>query len=531
MNKTNIQALVDAALQEMQGMGGTAAQQKALRFGCGKILRYFKQQGKTEYEPEEANSFVYSLREIYERGEMSHWAWGTVRRAAALLDSFHKTGKMDLAPLPQWEVLHNPIHLPPTQQQLEEEGNVHALIWQTQQELLKFNLLSKSMSNYRYDGFGRILRLHMRRGVTQYSKILADESVNEAREQFQQGRMCRSVYCNIRKAAALLDEYHRTGTLEWRVLKRWGLREPNEEFAQALVRFCSESLHTGRYSAGTVRNAKSAIRGFLFVLEDAGIHSFDNMTPKVVNDGITVSSKRYHGNKHVMPFSVRIFLLFLYENGITQKNLSTAIPELVAPRRTVREGFSIEEIQGLLNAPDKDTSLGKRDYAMMLLAAQTGLRSVDIACLKRGDICWRSNEIRIVQQKTGKAVSLPLEPESGNAIAEYLLHYRPDSDLPFVFLSACRPFRPLDSRSVSANVSKYMRRAGVDTASIPRRGSHSFRRAFGTRLLESEIPLDTLRQLLGTSQMNSVRPYLSVSEQGLKSCALGLVSAERAGDQ
>jgi len=74
-----------------------------------------------------------------------------------------------------------------------------------------------------------------------------------------------------------------------------------------------------------------------------------------------------------------------------------------------------------------------------------------------------------------------------------------------------------------------MKRVKIDS-SIPRRGFHSFRRAFGTRLLQNETSLDLLRQLLGHSRINSVKPYLSVDEHGLKLCALSPVKNEKAGE-
>lgn len=108
---------------------------------------------------------------------------------------------------------------------------------------------------------------------------------------------------------------------------------------------------------------------------------------------------RYKGGLHSAIFSVRVFLQHLYENHFTPENLSLAIPEMVARRTVFREGFSAVEIERLLDAPDVGTPIGKRDYAIMLLAAQTGLRACDIVNLKREDIDWRAREIRIVQQK------------------------------------------------------------------------------------------------------------------------------------
>jgi integrase len=166
----------------------------------------------------------------------------------------------------------------------------------------------------------------------------------------------------------------------------------------------------------------------------------------------------------------------------------------------------------------------------MMTAIQTGLRAVDIANLKRQDIDWRAKEIRIIQHKTGRPLSLLLPTETGNAIADYLLNGRPECDLPYIFLCGDKPYRQLKNRSASSIVSRYMRRIGITESAIPRRGFHSFRRTFGTQLLESGIPLDMLSELLGHSHIDSSKPYLSVNEAGLKSCALGLVPLEKAGE-
>jgi integrase len=140
--------------------------------------------------------------------------------------------------------------------------------------------------------------------------------------------------------------------------------------------------------------------------------------------------------------------------------------------------------------------IDKRDLAIMTLAAQSGLRGGDIVKLKRSDIDWRANEVRVTQSKTGKPITLPLEPEAGNAIADWLLTCRQPDDGPYLFTVCLGPPRPLSPRGVSGVVARRMRQAGV-SAAIPRRGAHSFRRGLGTRMLEAEIPIDMLSQVLG----------------------------------
>ena len=158
----------------------------------------------------------------------------------------------------------------------------------------------------------------------------------------------------------------------------------------------------------------------------------------------------------------------------------------------------------------------------MLLALQTGLRACDISDLRRENIDWKSKTVNIVQHKTGVPLSLPLPSEAGNAVADYLLHGRPVCDLPHIFICDVGKKRPIKSRTFGTVVTKYMKRTGIyDTER--RRGFHSFRRTFGTSLLKNDIPMDLIQQMLGHTQMNSMKPYLSVEEEGLKRCALSLV--------
>lgn len=197
------------------------------------------------------------------------------------------------------------------------------------------------------------------------------------------------------------------------------------------------------------------------------------------------------------------------------------LPEFVCPRKNFREGFSDDELERLLSQPDITSAVGKRDYAMMVLAVQSGLRSCDIIRLTFDCINWRTREIRVVQHKTGQPIVIPLEPETGNAIADYLLNGRPKSSLPQIFLCHVGAVRALKSRTGSAIVSKYMKGAGIHSGY---RGFHSFRRTFATNLLQNEVPIELIQQMLGQTHIDSAKPYLSIDEQGLKRCALPLLS-------
>jgi site-specific recombinase XerD len=80
-------------------------------------------------------------------------------------------------------------------------------------------------------------------------------------------------------------------------------------------------------------------------------------------------------------------------------------------------------------------------------------------------------------------------------------------------------------------IKRYVRLAEIERVPKRKLGMHSFRRAFGKRLLESETPIDMLGELLGHFKMDSAKPYIAIDEDGLKKCALSLIPTMKGGGQ
>jgi site-specific recombinase XerD len=522
MKETGIVFVIDAALEHMVHDGASADHlRKYRRSGFGAIQQYCQQNGITDYSPETIDRFVLQMRNEYERCEISRFRWGIARRSAELLKQFHISGTLALQRCSPWKSLHNPLHREPASHEAENPDSIIALVRRTEQALAAFELTPKTLQNYRYDGFDRILRRHNDLGLTDYSPALTNEIVVQTRAAYEKGEICRSVYQNVRKTAALLAEVHSTGVVIWRQLQNYRLRQVKEGFSEMLDIFCADALKTGSIKAGTVTQATYFIRQLLFELEDSGFYSFENVTPRILNECITRVAQRYSSGTSTMLSGVKMFLKHLYSRGTTEIDLSKSLPEHVAPRKPIREGFSEEEISRLLAATDRTTAIGKRDYAIMLLASQTGMRGCDIVKLRRQEIHWHTKEIMIVQEKTGVAVTIPLPIESGNAIADYLLNARPFGGEPYIFLRKDRPYRRL--KRICGVMPRYIQKAGITDNASERRGFHSFRRKYGRQLLEAEIPMDMFGELLGQTNIDSAKPYMAIDETGLKFCALGLV--------
>ena len=107
------------------------------------------------------------------------------------------------------------------------------------------------------------------------------------------------------------------------------------------------------------------------------------------------------------------FLAFLAAAGRAPQGLAGLLP----PHRHLRHEsephlWTAEEIRRLLAVIDRQSAVGKRDYAMILLTARLGLRISDLRQLELGDLDWRAKTLKIVQRKTGRPLSLPLPATS-----------------------------------------------------------------------------------------------------------------------
>lgn len=527
--------LISTATRALELLSNQGMSEKSLHaythtgFGC--VTRHFQAEGITCVSHEMLDRFLLEQRELFEQGAFLGWKWRLLRRSCELLMYCAAKDSVELPPLSPWmPVLRRPRQSiwksTPTPEQLADLDNIFALVWKTNRAMLELGLTDATIGHYRKEGLAMILNRHYEVGTEQFSEEILNQVVAEKRAQYEHAQIGRVSYQNLRKAAYWVREMYQTGHITLAKVPNWGQRKPVEPFNSLLSEFCTRTKQSENMAETSLNVARSAIRRFLFELEDHELHSLADFTQMNVNRCITSFATHYAGGLGSAIYSVRVFLHFLFEDGVTDIDLSQSLPELAATRKMIREGFTESELERLLEHPDRTAAIGKRDYAMMVLAAQSGLRACDVVRLELGNIDWRAREIRLVQHKTGEPLSLPLEAESGNAIADYILNGRPDSTHPNIFLCHTGVIRPLNARSASGIVSKHMKLMGI---SAKRRAFHALRRTFGTRLLQNEVSFELIQQLLGHRDMDSMKLYLSIDEKGLKQCALPLLSHGKAG--
>lgn len=496
-------------------------------FGC--IVRTFQAKGLSHVTPTMLDEFLLEQFELFGQGKFSPWKWRLVRRSCELLKYCAVEDSVDMPPLLPWSpTLHRSRQSieksTPTAEQFADPENIFVLVWKTNRSMVELGLADATVRHYREEGLAVILKRHYEVPTEHFSEDLLNRIIAEKRTQYEQGQTTKASYQNLRKAAHWLREMHRTGSITLGKIPNWGQREPIEPFRTLLDEFCADAEHT--MAETTLKVSRSAVRRFLFEMENLGFNTMADFSQANVNQCVTSFALHYAGGLGSAIFCVRLFLHFLYEHDLMKTDLSLSLPELVTARKMFHEGFTEDELDLLLAHPDRDTATGKRDYAMMVLAAQSGLRACDVVRLELDSIDWRTREIRLTQHKTGEPLFLPLEPESGNAIADYILNGRPNAVVKNIFLCHTGKLRPLDAHSASGVVSNHMKHAGIPAK---RRAFHALRRTFGTRLLQNQVSFELIQQLLGHRDMDSMKPYLSIDEQSLKLCALSLLSQGKVG--
>ena len=218
---------------------------------------------------------------------------------------------------------------------------------------------------------------------------------------------------------------------------------------------------------------------------------------------------------------VRSFLRFLTMRGIVEKDLSVELPKIRIPRDArIPSVWEQELVVRLLEAVDRSSPKGKRDYAIFLLACWLGMRVGDIRTLKLEQIHWEDATIEVTQSKTGLPLRLPLTSEVGEALIDYLKSGRPQSAHREIFLKANPPFDPFAGNNLHHVVKYWRLLTGIRFRTPQKRGFHSLRHTLATRLLQNGTPLTTIAEILGHTSLESTRIYAKADVETLRSVAL-----------
>jgi site-specific recombinase XerD len=277
-------------------------------------------------------------------------------------------------------------------------------------------------------------------------------------------------------------------------------------------------MHRG-LAQKTIRKYIQKLSAFAQYLEGAGVKQLGGITPRHVREF-------YENAKRGVPrrsygSALRVFFRWAAAQGWLSNSLGDAIPR---PRQyrfvSLPDVLSQSDVDRILAAVDRSTPLGRRDYAILLLAARYGLRPSDIRQLTLDDIGWREARIDIRQMKTGRPLALPLLPDVADALSAYLRDGRPASANRIIFLRHLAPFEPFAAENnLMAIMRAALRRAGLSERK-GRRGVYLFRHTLATGLLASGRSLKVIADVLGHASTQTTYGYTRVDMVSLRGVAI-----------
>lgn len=407
-----------------------------------------------------------------------------------------------------------------------ETISIAELAKHTRDLLMEMGIQPDTVWTHYLRGLVPIVELHEKYGREFFDKDVVASYIKELEKRFAKGEIGKGHYAQLRLAANRLTQMHEKGMLEWTCRGRPSKFTLNEYYEKILSEFIGERSWR--------RNTRNDVfwvgRKFFFWLVQNGYKDLTLVGAEQIQKFIVFcgNTQRPSG-VHNVKLYLRHLCDYLFRNGLLSSNFKALLSYRVNRETRLLPATPWSEIEAVLATIDRLTTKGKRDYAIILLAAVTGLRAVDIMRLKLTDINWRLGEIKIIQSKTLDPVALPLTKDVGEALQAYILDGRPKVDADAVFLRIRAPFRAFaDAVAIEDVYDVYRIRAGLSREAFDGKGFHSLRRTVGTDLVTADVPLTTVAQILGHSDVNSTKKYIALDTEHLRECALDLSCIEQA---
>lgn len=353
----------------------------------------------------------------------------------------------------------------------------------------------------------------------------SDDAARFAEEQLsrsENGDFIKIYALIMRKAAYYIADCFESRELVWK-RNKYRKTRLRGQYQQILDSF-EESL-SGNLSKGSVYNIVNEVRKFLSFLESSGCADIQNLTAGLLRSYVVQEAPKHTGNFINLTWPLKKFVAFLQKDGIgVSINARLLLANPAPGHERVLDAFGDDEAASLLESIDTATDQGKRDYAVVMLALDTGLRWSDIAKMELSDISWEKKELRVRQEKTGTPLILPLTVRAGEAVAKYILEARPGCDSPYIFLRLRRPYGPMLSSAspVADLMRRYYEKNGIGHYFGDGKTFHGLRRTMGTNLVKNGIPLEEVSQILGHRSVNSSRHYISLHEEMLAECCMDI---------
>ncbi|HVT57846.1 MAG TPA: site-specific integrase [Thermoanaerobaculia bacterium] len=215
--------------------------------------------------------------------------------------------------------------------------------------------------------------------------------------------------------------------------------------------------------------------------------------------------------------ALRNFFRFLRLRGDLAIDLAGAVPAAARWRLSgLPKSLPAQQVELVLAGCDRNSPMGRRDYAVLLVLARLGLRAGEIAAMRLEDLDWRAAELT-VRGKGSRQDRLPILQDVGEALTAYLCDGRPRCSSRHVFVRARAPYREFgDASSVITIVERAIERVGLNP---PVKGAHLLRHSLACEMLRRHASLGEIGQILRHRLPSATEIYAKVDLEALRTVA------------
>lgn len=303
----------------------------------------------------------------------------------------------------------------------------------------------------------------------------------------------------------------------------WYMNMPwPEKFKLVVDEFLEQQKEKGNKPQTILQHART-LKRFAVYLSKIGVDSFTDLKPSHISSFFVDSINEMVQNLSTYLCNLRVFFRFLYLNGYNEEDLSLVIPKsnVLIKRKHIPTTFTRDDINKIIACIDLASPVGKRDYAIIMLVARTGIRTSDVVGLKFENIKWDKNCIQLIQYKTNEPLVLPLFEDVGNAIIDYIRNGRPASDLEYVFITHKPPFQQFSKNNhLHTMFNKYLVKSGIQITPEKNHGLHTLRHSLATELMRKNTPVPVIAEILGHKSIETTMKYLRSDTEELRYCTL-----------
>jgi len=260
-------------------------------------------------------------------------------------------------------------------------------------------------------------------------------------------------------------------------------------------------------SERTIRDYKYHVSGFFKRFPETSLADLDSLKRSVAEYMAEDVSPAYYNNKLVY---LKTFFGWCVSESVLPENPLKDLKRRKVDDRIIQ--IDDQVIKKLLDLPDKSTFSGLRDYALILLQLDTGIRPKEALALMPSDINFQSMEvyIRAENAKTRIARTVPISPITGKAIQK-LLNVRPadwENDVPVFCTYEGMPF---SGNGWYKRVSEYGKRLGITFY------PYQLRHTFALQFLRNGGNSFALQKTLGHADLNMTKRYVALADNDVKS--------------